>query len=202
MCDAHFLFQLGSNTLPLQICHLMDNLSLDKRQFNLCSFDTRFYHITLTIQAMCMLRKGLRFFFQAERAICPFGSCRRAHFTTCGFHSEGMFSPDSSKKVMIAFSSSGEMDLAAVSIARSSLYLPPRSIEPQGGPLAQSRPGIIAVMALTLHRRSAISERLAKGFECCRISSPRFPIILSMVHWLYKQLGPTRKVSGATCTRM
>ena len=80
----------------------------------------------------------------------------------------------------------------------------PRSFEPRGRSffsiLSGSRSGINALSALTCARLIPCCERFANGFECCFISSPRFPIVCSRVHCEEQTGGPRRNTSRGRCT--
>ncbi len=85
----------------------------------------------------------------------------------------------------------------------SKMKPPLTSLELQGRAslvvLSKSKSGIIAMRALACMHLIPHCDKLANGFECCLISSPKFPIVRSRVHWEEQIGGPRQITSCGKC---
>src|SRR6267142_3633983 len=135
---------------------------------------------TLTLWAVRHFSSGLLSSFHALLQFWPVGIRSLAHRHTGMSSSLGAAGRNSHK----ASASHSRRVRGSASHTRSKTYPSAKSMEPQGSPAALgcSRLGIMALRALTHTHLIQCCERLAKGLECCLISSPKFPIMCSRVH--------------------
>jgi len=107
------------------------------------------------------------------------------------------------KNLRNAFALHSHRGRASSCLARSNIYPCPTSLEPWGRDVSvvpsTFKSGIIALRALTLACRIPCCDKLANGFECCLIFSPKFPIVRSKVHWEEHMGGPMWMTSCGKC---
>ena len=133
------------------------------------------------MRAVRRFSSGLLSSFHALLQIWPVGIRSLAHWRTKMSSPLGAAGRNCSQGLCLTIPQSTRLFFSCVeqNISISQVYGTTREIF---SGLTLSRSGIMALMALTRACLIPRCERLAKGLECCLISSPKFPIVCSRVH--------------------